>query len=139
MFLSCHYVFQSESTIYSCLNINELLAQSRCEILSLSDCNWTRTHSHLNHKRTLTHLASWVFIYELSGCGFESSCSQLIINKVVVTKYFSGVVFLYENFPYWSKFWKTEIEACRLNLSCRYQKPSCRYHNHVYINKEKGQ
>ena len=42
---SCHvmYAFQSESTLYSCLNVKELLAPSRCEIWSLSDCNWTQT------------------------------------------------------------------------------------------------
>ena len=161
---SCHvtYAFQSESTLYICLNVKELLARSRREIWSLSDCNWTRTHNYLVHKRTLNHLAklarwlscvvsiylysafdcmflschvrvsewihtsskefldiqaniesgftlkrvrdmtrtysqmhrtdkysqpssiiwpvwlkSWVFVYELSGCGFESSCSHL--------------------------------------------------------------
>ena len=38
---SCHvtYVFQSESTLYSCLNVKELLAQNRHEIWSLSDSN----------------------------------------------------------------------------------------------------
>ena len=51
------YAFQSESTCYSCLNVNELLAWSRCEIWSSSDCNWTRTHNHLVHKWTLNHLA----------------------------------------------------------------------------------
>ena len=51
------YAFQSESTLYSCLNVKELLARSRREIWSLSDCNWTRTHNHLVHKRTLNHLA----------------------------------------------------------------------------------
>ena len=35
------YTFQSKSTLYSCLNIKELLAQRRCA--SLSDCNWTGT------------------------------------------------------------------------------------------------
>ena len=67
----CHvtYVFQSESTLYSCLNVKELLTQSRREI-----CKRTRTHSYLIHKRTLNHS---VFVYELSGCGFESSCSHL--------------------------------------------------------------
>ena len=30
---------------------------SRNEIRSLSDCNWTRTHNHLVHKRTLNYLA----------------------------------------------------------------------------------
>ena len=51
------YAFQSESTLYSCLDVKELLARSRREIFSLSDCNWTRTHNHLVHKRTLNHLA----------------------------------------------------------------------------------
>ena len=68
---SCHvtYAFQSESTLYSCLNVKELLARSRREIWSLSDCNRTRTQNHLVHKRTLNHL-----VYELSGSGFESNC-----------------------------------------------------------------
>ena len=35
------YAFQSESTLYSCLNVKELLAQNRRKIWSLSDCNWT--------------------------------------------------------------------------------------------------
>ena len=51
------YAFQSESTLHSCLNFKELLARSRREISNLSDCNWTRTHNHLVHKRTLNHLA----------------------------------------------------------------------------------
>ena len=44
---SCHitYSFQSESTLYSCLNVKELLARSRREIWSLSDqmieCSFT--------------------------------------------------------------------------------------------------
>ena len=56
---SCHvtYTFQSESTLYSCLNVKELLAQSRREIWSLSDCNWTRTQIHLVRKKTHNHLA----------------------------------------------------------------------------------
>ena len=56
---SCHvtYAFQSESTLYSCPNVKELLAQSRCEIWSLSDCNCTWTHNHLVRKKPLKHLA----------------------------------------------------------------------------------
>ena len=78
---SCHvtYVFQSESTLCICLHVKELLA--RHKIWRLSDCNWTRTQNHLFRKWTLNHLTKltkgWVFIYELSGSGFESSCSQL--------------------------------------------------------------
>ena len=51
------YAFQSESTLYSCLNDQELLARSRCKVWILSDCIWIRTHNHLVHKRTPNHLA----------------------------------------------------------------------------------
>ena len=51
------YVFQSESTLYSCLIVKELLARSRHEIWRWSDCNWTRTQNHLVLKWTLNHLA----------------------------------------------------------------------------------
>ena len=56
---SCHVTctFQSESTLYSCLNVKELLAQNRLNIWSLSDCNGTQTHNHVVHKRTLNYLA----------------------------------------------------------------------------------
>ena len=52
--LSFHvtFAFQSESTLYSCLNVKEHLAQNRCDIRSLSDCNGTRTHNHLIRKHT---------------------------------------------------------------------------------------
>ena len=61
IFLSCHvYAFQSESTLYSCLNVKELLARSRCDIWSLNDCNGTRTQSHLGRKRTLNHLTKLI-------------------------------------------------------------------------------
>ena len=119
--------------------VNPHSRNSLREIWSLSDCNWTQTHNHLVHKRTLIHLAKlakslscvmstylskelldiqattecgftlkrildtirthnqmhctdkywqhssiiwsvwlngWVLVYELIGCGFESSCSS---------------------------------------------------------------
>ena len=84
MFLSCQSeswqgAFQSESTLYSCLNVKELLARSRREIWSLSDCNWTRTHNHLVRKQTLNHLAKlakWLscvvstYLYIVFDCMF---------------------------------------------------------------------
>ena len=80
----CHITdaFQSESTLYSCMNIKELLARSRREIWILSDCNWTRTQNHLVCKRALNQLAKvwpngWVFVYKPSGSGFESSCNTV--------------------------------------------------------------
>ena len=51
------YAFQSKSKLYICLDVKELLARNRRDILSLSDCNRTRTHNHLVRKRTLNHLA----------------------------------------------------------------------------------
>ena len=57
------YRFQIEFTFYSCLNIKELLAQSRRESWSLSDCNWTQTQIQLVRKRRLNHLvnlAKWL-------------------------------------------------------------------------------
>ena len=51
------YVFQSESTLNSCLNVKELLAWNRRDIWSLSGCNGTRTYNHLVHERALKHLA----------------------------------------------------------------------------------
>ena len=47
------YPFQSESTLYSCLNGKELLVRDRRGIWS----NGTWTHNHSVHKRTLNHLA----------------------------------------------------------------------------------
>ena len=79
------YTFQSESKLYSCLNVKELPARNRRKMWSLSDCNRTRTHNHLVCKRTLNHLAKLVFnhlakvfVYKLSGCGVESHCSHLM-------------------------------------------------------------
>ena len=51
------YVFQSESTLCSCLNIKKLLGRNRYDIWSLSDSNGTQTHNHLVCKRTLNRVA----------------------------------------------------------------------------------
>ena len=49
------YACHSESTLYSCLNVKELIAQNGNDIWSLSDCNRTRTDNHLVRKLTLNH------------------------------------------------------------------------------------
>ena len=85
-----YYTFQNESTLYSCLNVKELLARNRRDIWSLSDCNGIRTYNHLVRKQSLNHLAKlvimasldkrlngWVFVYELSCCELESRCCHL--------------------------------------------------------------
>ena len=60
LFLYVTYVFQGESTLYSCLNAKELLAWNRRYIWSLSDCNGIRIHCHLVRKRTFNHLVKLV-------------------------------------------------------------------------------
>ena len=77
----CYHItcmFQSESTLYSCLNAKELLAWSRRDTWSLSGSNGIWTHSHLFCKQTLNPLAKlsvclnvWLFVYKLNGCDFE--------------------------------------------------------------------
>ena len=71
---SCHVTcaFESESTLYSCLNVKELLARSRREIWRWSDCNWTRLDwtskysSFFNNKKPASWVAhSQVFSYKL--------------------------------------------------------------------------
>ena len=51
------YAFYNKSTLYSCLNVKELLPQSKRNIWSLSDCNGAQIYNHLLYKRTLNHLA----------------------------------------------------------------------------------
>ena len=91
---SCHvmYAFQSESTLYSWLNVKELLARSRHKIWSLSDSNWTWTHNHLVCKWTLNHLAKLVkwlscvvstYLFGAFDCMFLTDCI-FFTNQVVV-------------------------------------------------------
>ena len=51
----------------------------RWKLIGLSDSNGIRTHNHLVRKRTLNHSTKLarLFVYELSGCWFESRCCHL--------------------------------------------------------------
>ena len=49
--------FQSESKLYSCLNVKKLLARNKLDIWNSSDCNGTVILNHLVDKQTLNHLA----------------------------------------------------------------------------------
>ena len=55
------YAFQNKSTLYSCLNVKELLARNRRDILSLSDSNGIRTHNNLVRKRNLSNFLGGSF------------------------------------------------------------------------------
>ena len=63
------YAFHCESIFYSCPNVKELLASNMRDIWSLSDSSRIRTHYHWPRP---VCLIGWVFVYTLSGCGFES-------------------------------------------------------------------
>ena len=92
------YTFRSESTLYSCLNVKEYLARSGTKSefwvtgnyrawIHFKTRTWHDKNMQLNtpYRLVLTaqlnHLISllngWVFVYELSGCGCESSCIHL--------------------------------------------------------------
>ena len=73
--------FQSESTLYSCLTVNEEFAWSSREIWRWSDCSWTRTQNHLVLIRTLNQLdkhTKWLsvvlstYLYGAFDCMFSS-------------------------------------------------------------------
>ena len=56
---------------------------------SLGDCNGTGTHNILARKQTFNHLWPvwlnvWVFVYELSVCGFEFWCRHLNFDIVLI-------------------------------------------------------
>ena len=67
------YAFQSESTLYICLHVKDLLARSMRKIWSLSDCNWTQTHNHLVHKRLWT-MWLWVQVQLQSITKSNNNC-----------------------------------------------------------------
>ena len=113
--------------LYSCLNVKELLAQSRREIWSLSDCNWTRTNNHLVHKRTPNHCSHsnvlWINIlnqhsitYLIKERFFWNSISisgtnhKKIIFTIVSTNIFS---------PNLTRIWYYHLICWNLhNISC---------------------
>ena len=75
------YAFHIESTLYTCLNVKELLARRRSQVWSLNYCNWTPTQNHWLRKQTLNHWAKLTYELsgsELSGSVFESSCCHYI-------------------------------------------------------------
>ena len=83
------YAFQSESAHYNCLNVKDILGQSRRVMWSLSDCNWNLTQNHLLRKRTLNHVAKrlkWLscvvsaYLYGAIDCIFLS-CQHVFQRK----------------------------------------------------------
>ena len=85
--------FESESTLYSCLNVEELLPRSRRDIWHLSDSNGIRTHNHLVRKRTLNHLAK---LEKWLSCVVSTICTvHLIVCSYQVAYTFESESALY--------------------------------------------
>ena len=69
-----------------------------------SDYSGIRTHNHLVRKQTLNHfrpvwLNGWVFVYELSSCGFKSRCCHLNFTSCACFK--QGVPWHSGNYRVW--------------------------------------
>ena len=88
------YAFQNESTLYSCLNVKELLARSRDKTWRLRDYNWTPTVNRLIHKQRLNHLvklAKWLscvvttYLYLPFFCMFLSC--HIRVSEWILTLY----------------------------------------------------
>ena len=73
----------------------------------LSDCNWTRTHNHLIHKRTLNHLAKlpgvFCFVFVLFFCCFYIT---VIISVILLN-------------PCFNLWWNSQNSQTLNILSCR--------------------
>ena len=110
------YAFQSESTLYSCLNVKELLARNRRVIWSLRDCSWIRTQNHLVCKRTLNHLVKLVFIPFLLFLLYFLGDINILVPKFHLQPYKLQVTFSKRYIDILQIYWVLSIESqCRLN------------------------
>ena len=107
MFLPCHYVLQTECTLFTSLNFKELLAWNRRDIWSLNDCSGTWTNNHLVRKRTLNHLPKltrWLscvvstYLYVAFDCILQSLFILFI--RVSYSKFYCLLVFPSLDFNY---------------------------------------
>ena len=71
------YAFQSEYALCSSLNVKERLPRNRRDIWSLSEY---RTDKYSQRKSIIWPVwqNGWVFVYELSDCGFEYRCCHIL-------------------------------------------------------------
>ena len=83
-------MFQSESKLYSCLNVKELFARNKRDIWSLTASNGIRIHNYLIRKRTLNHLAKLAkrlncvvntYLYGASDC-MLLSCTVRVLEWI---------------------------------------------------------
>ena len=111
------YTFQSESTLYSCLNVKELLPWNKDHISSLSDCNGIKTYNHLISKRTLNQLAK-LDVVMLSSLATLNRFQTLVLCLycwLSTVKYWLGNVCIYMSHTIQLR----TFLKCSLFLSCK--------------------
>ena len=84
MLLSYMYTFQSEFTLYICLNVNGtpthnhwVWIHSEMRTTTYSQMHRADKYSQHNSITWSVWPNAWVFVYELCGCGFDSRYSHL--------------------------------------------------------------
>ena len=108
-FLSCHIRVYSKSTHWGCLNVKELFARNRRDILGLSDWNGTQTHNHLVRKRKLNHSAKLVIIAKWLSVRLQTQCLHVRVPLQSRITTFDAI-FIVPYTPYkFQKTWKNNI------------------------------
>ena len=83
------YLLQSESTLYICLNIKEILVRNRRDIWNLSDCSGTRTRNHSVCKQTLNHLVKLAkgLSYVVSSYLYGAFDYMFLSNHILISEW----------------------------------------------------
>ena len=80
------YAYQSESTLYICPNVNELISKSNRDICILSDTNGILMNNHLVYKQRINRLAWLVkrLSFVVSTCLERAFYCILLSSQVLV-------------------------------------------------------
>ena len=121
------YSLQSESTLYSCLNVMELLARSRRHIWTLSDCNGAQ----------LASLAKWFSIRLRTKWLWVrvplQSLRMLLFGKFCVFCFLATIVFLrFTLLPYYPQI-KAVVSKMILGAVSEYFEKNLLQTNHSFL------
>ena len=131
------YDFRSESMLYSCLNVKELLARSRLHIWSLSDSNRIWTHNLLWHDtNSQMHCADkysqhssiispvwlngWLFLYKLKWLWVQISLLSHIFMFWNIFLLFLAMSILLQPGYLYLNIWVFKcnmLDFCRIHLN----------------------
>ena len=116
------YAFQTESTLYSCLNIKELFAPDRRTIWSVSDSSGTRTLE-------LPQLTAIMWSYLMWYDSKRAIDGQLFcFKKNSKTRLYGTFLLLYIEKPWYTSFaWS--FESCSLSVNAQ----SFLYYIELYV------